>query len=277
MQEMVSPTTAFPAEAPSSWIDLERYPILDLDSAPARALIATARESQRRMGACELPGFVLPEAVARLTDEAVQLSPIAFRSTGYGTAYTEIPDFSLPEDHPRRRIGPYATGVIAYDQIPPSAALRRLYEWDPMMRFIEAVLDRGTLYRYADPMGALNVAVMNAGDELQWHFDQTDFVVSLALRSAQAGGDFEVAPLIRSADSENYDAVDQVFNGSRKGVTCLPMCPGTLLIFEGRYSLHRVTPIEGDVARYVALLAYDTKPGTISSEILRLGRYGRTS
>jgi hypothetical protein len=146
-----------------------------------------------------------------------------------------------------------------------------------MMRFIEAVLDRGTLYRYADPMGALNVAVMNAGDELQWHFDQTDFVVSLALRSAQAGGDFEVAPLIRSADSENYDAVDQVFNGSRKGVTCLPMCPGTLLIFEGRYSLHRVTPIEGDVARYVALLAYDTKPGTISSEILRLGRYGRTS
>jgi hypothetical protein len=83
--------------------------------------------------------------------------------------------------------------------------------------------------------------------------------------------------LIRSATDENYDGVDRIFQGSTDGVTCLPMRPGTLLIFEGRYSLHRVTPIKGDVPRYVALLAYDTKPGTTSSEILRLGRYGRTS
>jgi hypothetical protein len=53
------------------------------------------------------------------------------------------------------------------------------------------------------------------------------------------------------------------------------MRPGTLLIFEGRNSIHRVSPIAGDVLRYVALLAYDTKPGTTSTELLRLSRYGR--
>ncbi len=54
-----------------------------------------------------------------------------------------------------------------------------------------------------------------------------------------------------------------------------PMTPGTLMLFNGRWSLHRVTPIVGDTPRYVVLLAYDTKAGTDSSELLKLVRYGR--
>jgi hypothetical protein len=54
------------------------------------------------------------------------------------------------------------------------------------------------------------------------------------------------------------------------------MRPGTLLVFEGRYSLHRVSPIEGSRWRHVGLLAYDTKPGTMGSDLLRADRYGRT-
>ena len=57
----------------------------------------------------------------------------------------------------------------------------------------------------------------------------------------------------------------------------MPMEPGTLMLFEGRRCLHRVTPIEGGTPRLVALLAYDTKPGTCSSELLRLVRYGRAT
>jgi hypothetical protein len=56
----------------------------------------------------------------------------------------------------------------------------------------------------------------------------------------------------------------------------LAMNPGTLLIFEGRYSLHRVSPISGSTLRYVGLLAYDTKPGTVGSSLLRTDRYGRS-
>jgi hypothetical protein len=48
-----------------------------------------------------------------------------------------------------------------------------------------------------------------------------------------------------------------------------------LLLFEGRNSMHRVTPIAGEVSRLVALLAYDTKPDTISTPLLRRARYGR--
>ena len=38
-----------------------------------------------------------------------------------------------------------------------------------------------------------------------------------------------------------------------------------------------MSPIEGGVPRYVGLLAYDTKPGTDSSDLLKMVRYGRTA
>ena len=129
--------------------------------------------------------------------------------------------------------------------MPLSSPLRRLYEWDPLKELIEAILGRGPIYRYADPFGALNLAVMGEADQLQWHFDQTDFVVSLAIQSAERGGDFEVVPRIRSADDEHYDEVAAVLAGERARVETLAMTPGTLLVFEGRHSLHRVSPVGG--------------------------------
>ena len=64
--------------------------------------------------------------------------------------------------------------------------------------------------------------------------------------------------------------------GTRDAVVTLPMVPGTLLVFEGRHSLHRVSPVGSGLARHVGLLAYDTKPGTMGSDLLRQDRYGRT-
>jgi hypothetical protein len=67
-----------------------------------------------------------------------------------------------------------------------------------------------------------------------------------------------------------------VLGGDRARVETLPMRPGTLLVFEGRHSLHRVSPVQGRRWRHVGLLAYDTKPGTMGSDLLRADRYGRT-
>jgi hypothetical protein len=239
-------------------------------------VVARAQQQLRDRGAAELEGFVSPAGVEDLVRDADELARRAHVSGGQGTAYLEFPDFSLPADHPRLHFADYAVRAVAYDITPLDSPLRLLYEWDPMKDLIEAVLDRGPIYRYGDPFGALNLAVMGESDQLQWHFDQTDFVVSLAIQSAEAGGDFEVAPRIRNAQDERYDEVAAVLSGDRTQVETLPMRPGTLLIFEGRYSLHRVSPIEGRRWRHVGLLAYDTKPGTMGSDLLRADRYGRT-
>ena len=165
-------------------VDLERYPVLSPDSDVYRAVVDEGRRQLRERGAAELEGFVSPAGVAELVRDAESLTPRAHASGGQGTAYLEFPDFTLPEDHPRLHFADYRLRALAYDITPRTSPLRMLYEWDPMKDLIEAILDRGRLFRYADPFGALNLAVMGEGDRLQWHFDQTDFVVSLAVQSA---------------------------------------------------------------------------------------------
>jgi hypothetical protein len=257
-------------------VDLNRFP-LDRPGSPAhRSAVRHAQEQLASIGAAELNGFLSPSGVSALVDDGEQLAHRAHVSSGEGTAYLEVPDFALPEGHPRLTWGQYSLGAVAYDLMPRTSVLRQLYEWRPMTDFIAAILARGPIYPYADPFGALNLAVMREGDQLQWHFDQTDFVVSLAIQSAVSGGDFEVVPSIRSENDERYEEVRSVLAGERSKVMTLPMRPGTLLIFQGRHSLHRVSPIVGPTPRYVGLLAYDTKPGTVGSELLRNARYGRT-
>jgi hypothetical protein len=238
-------------------------------------IVDAGRKQLLDTGACEIPDFVRPEALPAFVGDAQRLAPLAHRSGGLGTVYLGFPDESFPPDHPQQWLGNYGVGAVAYDLFPADSPIRQLYEWQPLMDLVAAMLGLERIYRYADPLGALNLAVMTDGDELQWHFDQTDFVVSLALQDADEGGDFEVAPQIRSADDEHYDDVARVLAGETSSVVTLPMTPGTLLVFAGRHSLHRVSPIAGSTPRLVGLFGYDTKPGTMSSDLLKEVRYGR--
>src|ERR1700683_2420353 len=204
--------------SPADLIDLQRYPILDLNTEAARELTRDCREQLDRTGAYELPGFLTGEAVSKLTTEADRLSTLAYHSESTGTPYLEKPDPSLPENHPRRIFDHTSVGVVASDRFPADSMMRRLYEWAPLMDFIGAALNKERLYRYADPFGALNLAVMRDGERLHWHFDQTDFVTSIALRAAEQGGDFDYVPLIRSASDENYPRVQRLLLGAGDGV-----------------------------------------------------------
>lgn len=243
-------------------VNAERYRMDD------PALIARANEQMRDEGVCVLPHFITSSAVQLMADECDTLAPLAHRSapkrnpyltqaSGDGTATAVLYD---------------SLEVLAYDHFPTTSVLRQLYESDELLSFIRACLGVAKLYRYADPFGALNVSIMRHGDVLDWHFDMTDFVVSIALQSSSSGGDFENASRIRDAGE---DAIAKLLAGDRTRVRVEPMTAGTLMLFNGRRSMHRVSPIVGEVPRYVALLAYDTKPGTDSTDELKLSRYGR--
>jgi hypothetical protein len=259
----------------SALINLTNYPLTQPESPELARRIDALRGDLQRTGAAEAPDFLSAAGLSRCIADAEALARRQYKSVGDGSAYLEEPDAAWSSDHPRAIRRRYSVGVVAYDQFPATSPIRCLYEWAPVMAFVGAVLQRAPLYHYADPLGALNLAVMGDGDELQWHYDQTDFVVSLALRDADVGGDFEVAPKLRSDSDENYPAVARVLAGESDLVTRLPMTPGTLLIFAGRHSLHRVSPIGGTTDRLVALLGYDTRSGTRSTPHLQLKRYGR--
>jgi hypothetical protein len=245
-------------------VNAERYQLSD------SALIARANEQMQNEGVCVLPQFITASAVRAMVSECDTLAPLAHRSAPRRNPY--LTKASSAGDGTAATVLHDSLEVLAYDHFPASSVLRQLYESEALLEFIRACLGVEQLYRYADPFGALNVSIMRDGDVLDWHFDMTDFVVSIALQSSSHGGDFENASRIRDAGE---DAIADLLSGDRRRVRVEPMSAGTLMLFNGRRSMHRVSPIVGRVPRYVALLAYDTKPGTDSTDELKLSRYGR--
>lgn len=263
---------------PVTLIDSARYPLHALDSEAGAALVEHQRAALASTGVALLPGFARPETVRSIARDAEALrSASAFLEDVGGTAYLEGVDRSYPEGHPRRTEIHSLTWVIARDVIPEPCAARTLYDWPALTEFVSRVLDVRPLHRMADPLGALNLTIMDDQHVQGWHYDNADFVVSMAIQASESGGLFECAPGIRTDDDEHYDDVAEVLvtdGGDR--VVVYPMVPGTLMIFRGRHSLHRVSPVQGDTARIVALFAYDRTPTADSSAAFKMLRYGRT-
>ncbi len=260
---------------PEDLIDLDRYPLHEPEGAAYRVLVRAGRLRLGEDGALVLPGFVTPGAVAVLVREAEALLPQAYYCTQDHNPYLVADDPCLPPTHPRNRAQVSDKGCIAHDLFAEDSALRALYDWPPLRAFIAAVLGVETLHPYADPLGSLNINVFAPGQQLGWHFDNADFATTLMLRPAAAGGLYEYAPGLRTPEDEIYDAVARVLDGARAGVRVLDMDPGALVLFRGRYALHRVTPVEGEAPRLLAVLSYDPEPGKMLTEHTRKIFYGR--
>jgi hypothetical protein len=151
--------------------------------------------------------------------------------------------------------------ALGFNYCGASSPLLILYEWDALVTFLKDVLELPDLYHDADPVGACSVMFYDEGDELGWHFDTSEFAVTLMLQECLEGGEFEYVPGIRTAGDENFAGVGAVLKGDRELVRCLHAAPGALTLFRGRYSLHRVTPVRGATRRVNAVLAYASTPG----------------
>jgi hypothetical protein len=93
-----------------------------------------------------------------------------------------------------------------------------------------------------------------------WHFDGNEFTLSILVQKAEKGGLFEYSPDLRNVEDENFNGVTKVLRGERETVKSLDLKPGDLQIFKGRFSMHRVTKIEGKTSRYIALPTYVKDP-----------------
>jgi hypothetical protein len=156
-------------------VDLDRYPVNAPASPAYRALVRACRDQLRSRGVAQLAGFLTPAAVSQMLALASQLAAGAWASDQAHTVYFEPADDSQGPDHPRALLQHSAKKAIGYDQIPAGAPIRRLYESDDLTAFIAAVLGKPVLYRSADPLDALEIAVFSDGDELGWHFDNSEF------------------------------------------------------------------------------------------------------
>ncbi|WP_433766421.1 HalD/BesD family halogenase [Pseudomonas putida] len=267
-----------PAPTLGDIVDLELYPITDRNSAAYLELVAHSQSLLGQEGVAIFPGFVREPSVVAMADQTLALHSRMFQFRESHTVYFKPQDESVDPQHPLRRLMSTEKDTVAYADIPAAHGIRRIYESDEVLAFIKDVLGLDTLYRHADPLAALNLQGFTAGQQLGWHFDRSDFSVTLSLQAANSGGDFEYVRMLRNENDDCYDAVrDFLDEPTTQQIEVLPQVPGTLTLFRGRYSLHRVTPVEGDRLRLNAVLAYVDQPNVEFSAYARQLFYGRTS
>jgi hypothetical protein len=146
-----------------------------------------------------------------------------------------------------------------------------------MTAFMAAALGKDRLYRSADPLDALQITAFEPGDELGWHFDRSEFSVTVMYAPADSGGEFVYVPGLRSDQAPNYDEVAAVLAGDQTRVRPMPSGPGTLAFFHGHNALHRVTPVTGHRARINSVLTYGEGPDMRLNDLTSKLFYGRTS
>jgi hypothetical protein len=273
-------TTGMETTAGRRWaieeiVDLDRYPIASPEPNAAQHLVQRCRAELRAQGACQLEGFMRPDAVQAVLADALASERLAHRTEATHNAYFVDDDPELPADHPRRLRVRSAKRATGWNRIGPRSPLRALYEWDGLTEFIRAALQLPALHRDADPVGACSVMLYDEAGELGWHFDNSEFAVTLMLQASEDGGSFEFVPRIRDAREERYGDVGAVLAGARGGVLSMNGAAGTLALFEGRYSIHRVTQVLGSRPRVNAVLAYAREPDHRLTELNRDLFYGR--
>ena len=247
-------------------VDTARYPLDAPGSARWDEVVGAARAELAADGCTVLPGFVRPELRETLCAEGAELAPHAHYTVEKVNAYNIPLDAELPPDHPATIVLERGNAFVARDLIPPTALIQVLYTSVVFQRLIAECFGLPRLHEYADPLAGLCLNVVAPGMSHPWHFDTNEFTVSMLTREPAAGGEFEYCPRIRTPESENLAAVRSVLTGTGDSlVRRLRLRPGDLQLFQGRFSLHRVSPVEGATERHSAIFAYSDRAGVIGA------------
>ena len=254
----------------ASLVDLEHSPVSDPD------FQARCKQTLDESGALVLPRFLLPDAIRAVQREGKERQHLAYYTVNEHNIYLTPPDPAFTAEHPRNRLVSSSKGCITDDQVPADSALRALYDAPEFRAFLCTVLGETELHEYADTLSSINLHYASEGQELGWHFDNSSFAITLMIQTPENGGAFEYVKNVRDADAGemNFDLAGNVLDKKAES-NKLDIDAGALVLFRGRNSMHRVTPVIGDRTRMLVVLAYNTKPGISLSESAQMTFFGR--
>jgi hypothetical protein len=264
-------------EALQDLIDLDRYPLDRADTPAWLALVERCRSALATGGMFNLDGFLRRAALERALAEVMPvMEGQAFLHARRHNIYFKRDIPGLAADNPALQESTTSNRQICADQIAHSLLLD-LYEWPPLAQFLAAALEKPALHVMRDPLARVNVMEYRDGETLGWHFDRSEFTTTLLLQAPLGGGAFQYRSDLRSAEDPNYAGVARLLGGEDALVQDLYLAAGTLNVFKGRNTAHRVTPAIGPRGRVVAVFSYYEQPGIMFSAEEQIGFYGRTA
>jgi hypothetical protein len=258
-------------------LDLDRYP-LDRPGSPGwETLVQRCRADLVRDGMYNLEGLVRPDALERAVAELRPvIDTLSFTHRRRHNIYfrKEIP--GLAADHPALAMTETVNHTVCADQILQAVPLW-IYEWSPFITFLAATMDKDALYPMRDALARVNVMAYRDGEALNWHFDRSEFTTTLLLQAPDEGGDFVYRTDLRSDTDPNYDGVARLMRGEDPEVKTLTLSAGTLNVFRGKNTAHKVSTVRGSRERIIAVFSYFDRPGVVFSREDQIGFYGRTA
>ncbi len=258
-------------------LDLERYPLHRVGTAEWNALVTRCKADLARDGMFNLEGLVKHEALKKTVAEIQPvMDTLSFVHKRSHNIYfrKEIPE--LPADHPALVKVDTINHTICADQISQSTIMY-IYEWAPFIVFLGATMGKDALYPMRDALARVNVMAYRDGETLNWHFDRSEFTTTLLLQAPEQGGDFVYRTDLRKEADPNYDGVAKLLRGQDPDVKTLKLSAGTLNIFRGKNTAHRVSTVRGTRERLIAVFSYFDRPGVAFTKEDQMGFYGRSA
>jgi hypothetical protein len=218
--------------------------------------------------------FIGTDGLKTLQDEANDLKKHSYRSSSEYNVYISEYDNTFSSDSPRNRIMSTSKKCIPNDLIPKDSILQRLYDSSFLKDFFCELLDKENLYPYEDSLSSININYYDKGDALGWHFDNSDYTITLLVKNCTKGGVYEFFNDMRYKDGkEDYAFVEKILDNEVSG-TKIDSFEGDLMIFKGNKSIHQVTAVE-EGERILVTFNYNEKIGVSLSEKSRKTFFGR--
>lgn len=218
--------------------------------------------------------FINQNGLNLLKEEAANLKSGSYQSQSKYNVYVSEYDDNFSKNSPRNRLMMTTKKCVPADLIPNDSILKIIYSSEVIKSFYCKLLNLDNLYPYEDPLSTININYYDIGDSLGWHFDNSDFTITLLIKNCIKGGIYEFFNNMRYKNGEeNYKFVEKILDNEVVG-TKIDSLEGDLMIFKGNKSIHQVTAVEKG-ERILVTFNYNIKKGVSLSEKSRETFFGR--
>ncbi len=157
--------------------------------------ILAARAELQEHGAVAFPNFLTQTAVAKAVEDMRSREDDAFTTNTEHTAYLKHLD---TDKYPLHSIYNHPTKTIvastAYDELPENSVLKELYTDPRLLKMVASIVlpedsqNQQQLFLSEDPLGCCSVNVFRPGYYHGFHYDESEFSVTLMLQDAEDPG-----------------------------------------------------------------------------------------
>ena len=137
-------------------VDLNKYPIHNLNSKVTKELIKKCKNDLDQFSCSTIPNFILPKSLKIMNTELEKQIDGVYMSKESINAYLNSKDDpSLKKDHPKRIFSKRDNGYLNSDLFEKDSEMKFLYEQEELLKFVSACVGISPIYRWAEPLLAM--------------------------------------------------------------------------------------------------------------------------